>query len=138
MIKQTDVVLATYLVGHAFTEEETRRTFDYYDPLTTGDSTLSACIQSIIASEAGYPEAALEYFLDAGSVDLADTPRQHRRRHPHRLLRRHLAGASWPASAACGTSTARSASRPRLPALWTRLRFRVQVRGQRVEVDMTP
>jgi alpha,alpha-trehalose phosphorylase len=72
VIKQTDVVLATYLVEHAFDEEETRRTFDYYDPLTTGDSTLSACIQSVISSAVGYPEAALDYFLDACAVDLLD------------------------------------------------------------------
>ena len=37
MIKQTDVVLATYIVGDYFSDEEKRRTFDYYDPLTTGD-----------------------------------------------------------------------------------------------------
>ena len=72
VIKQTDVVLATYLVGHHFSEDEKRRTFDYYDPLTTGDSTLSACIQSVVASEVGYPEAALEYFVHACAVDLAD------------------------------------------------------------------
>ena len=93
VIKQTDVVLATYLVGHHFSEDEKRRTFDYYDPLTTGDSTLSACIQSVVASEVGYPEAALEYFVHACTVDLRRRPRQHRRRHPHRLLRRDLAGA---------------------------------------------
>ena len=75
VIKQTDVVLATYLVGHHFTEEEKRRTFDYYDPLTTGDSSLSACVQSVIASEVGYAEAALDYFHDACGVDLLDLHR---------------------------------------------------------------
>ena len=73
VIKQTDVVLATYLVGDAIHEDEKRRTFDYYDPLTTGDSTLSACVQSVIASEVGYADAALDYFLDALAVDLLDT-----------------------------------------------------------------
>ena len=34
--------------------EQKRRNFDYYDPLTTGDSSLSACIQSIVAAELGY------------------------------------------------------------------------------------
>ena len=72
VIKQTDVVLATYLGGQHFSEDEKRRTFDYYDPLTTGDSSLSACVQSVMASEVGYPEAALEYFLDACTVDLLD------------------------------------------------------------------
>src|SRR5918912_56738 len=59
VIKHTDVVLAAYLVGRHFTREEKRRTFDFYDPLTTGDSTLSACVQSIVASEVGYADRAL-------------------------------------------------------------------------------
>src|SRR5215207_6982607 len=42
VIKQAGVVRAAYLVGHHFSEEEMRRTFDYYGPLTAGDSTLSA------------------------------------------------------------------------------------------------
>ena len=46
VIKQADVVLATYLLDDAFTAEERRRTFDYYDPLTTGDSTLSSSMKS--------------------------------------------------------------------------------------------
>ncbi len=91
VIKQTDVVLATYLLERHFDAEEMRRTFVYYDALTTGDSTLSACIQSVVASAVGYPDAALRYFVDACTVDLLDTARQHRRRHPHRLVRRHLA-----------------------------------------------
>ena len=72
VIKQTDVVLATYLVGQHFSEDEKRRTFDYYDPLTTGDSSLSACVQSVMASEVGYADAAFDYFLDACAVDLLD------------------------------------------------------------------
>jgi alpha,alpha-trehalose phosphorylase len=67
VIKQTDVVLATYLIGHHFSEDEKRRTFDY-DPLTTGDSSLSPSVQSVIASEIGYGEAALDYFLEAASA----------------------------------------------------------------------
>ncbi|MGH2744587.1 MAG: hypothetical protein ACRDLY_01900 [Thermoleophilaceae bacterium] len=33
--------------------------------MTTGDSSLSACIQSVIASAVGYPAAALDYFVEA-------------------------------------------------------------------------
>lgn len=46
--------------------------FDYYDPLTTSDPSLSACIQSVMASEVGYADTALEYFLLSIAVDLAD------------------------------------------------------------------
>jgi alpha,alpha-trehalose phosphorylase len=137
VIKQTDVVLATYLVGHEFDEDEVRRTFDYYDPLTTGDSTLSACIQSVIASQVGYADAALEYFLDACAVDLVDA-------HGNTADGIHIAscGGTWLALVA-GFGGLRDFDgevrfRPRLPAGWDRLRFRVQVRGQLVEVDMRP
>jgi alpha,alpha-trehalose phosphorylase len=130
-------VLATYLVGHNFTEEETRRTFDYYDPLTTGDSSLSACIQSVIASAVGYEDQALDYFVDAASVDLTDA-------HANTADGIHIAscGGTWLALVA-GFGGLRDGDgevcfRPRLPADWTRLRFRVQVRGQLIEVDMTP
>ena len=93
VIKQTDVVLAAYLVGDAMDTEETRRTFDYYDPLTTGDSTLSACVQSVVASAVGYADAAHDYFLDALRRRPARRARQHRRRDPRRLLWRDLARA---------------------------------------------
>ena len=58
VIKQADVVLAMFLHGHEFSLEQKQRNFDYYDPLTTGDSSLSACIQSIVAAEIGYEDVA--------------------------------------------------------------------------------
>ena len=72
VIKQADVVLALFLRGSQFTVEEKRANFEYYDPITTGDSTLSAVVQSIIAAEVGYHELALRYFYQAAFVDLAD------------------------------------------------------------------
>ena len=53
VIKQADVVLAMFLLGKEFSAAQKKRNFDYYDPLTTGDSSLSACIQSIVAAEIG-------------------------------------------------------------------------------------
>ena len=136
VIKQTDVVLATYLVWKDFSDEERRRTFDYYDPLTTGDSTLSACIQSVVASSIGYEEAALGYFLDACSVDLLDL-------HGNTADGIHIAscGGTWLALVA-GFGGLRDCDGtvrldPRLPDSWDRLAFRLQVRGQLVEVEIT-
>jgi alpha,alpha-trehalose phosphorylase len=136
VIKQTDVVLATYLVWRDFSDEERRRTFDYYDPLTTGDSTLSACIQSVVASSIGYEEAALGYFLDACSVDLLDL-------HGNTADGIHVAscGGTWLALVA-GFGGLRDCDGtvrldPRLPESWDRLAFRLQVRGQLIEVEIT-
>src|SRR5204863_9315984 len=72
VLKQADVVLALFLQGEQFTAEEKRADFEYYDPITTGDSTLSAVVQSIIAAEVGYHDLALRYFISALFVDLAD------------------------------------------------------------------
>ena len=54
VLKQADVVLALYLQGDEFTAEQKRADFEYYDPLPTADSTLSAVVQAIIAAEVGY------------------------------------------------------------------------------------
>ncbi|MCO1335954.1 glycoside hydrolase family 65 protein [Microbulbifer sp. OS29] len=68
--KQADVVLGLLLQSSEFSVEQKRRDFDFYEPLTTHDSTLSACIHSIIASEVGYPEKALNYFQQVARMDL--------------------------------------------------------------------
>jgi alpha,alpha-trehalose phosphorylase len=72
VIKQADVVLAMFLLGDEFSTEQKKRNFDYYDQVTTGDSSLSACIQSIVAFEIGYDEVALRYLINALLMDLGD------------------------------------------------------------------
>lgn len=72
VLKQADVVMAMFLLGNEFTDEQKRRNFEYYDPLTTGDSSLSASIQSIVASEIGADRTACRYLDFALLVDLAD------------------------------------------------------------------
>jgi alpha,alpha-trehalose phosphorylase len=72
VIKQADVALAMVLLGDHFSLEQKRRNFDYYDPLTTGDSSLSVCIQSILALEVGYHDKALEYAHYAVLMDLGN------------------------------------------------------------------
>ena len=72
VIKQADVVLAMFLLGHEFSEDIKRKNFDYYNPLTTGDSSLSVCIESIAAWELGYREKAIEYLRYTALMDLAN------------------------------------------------------------------
>src|SRR5262249_19396910 len=61
VIKQADVILAMFLLGHEFSLETKKRNFDFYDPLTTGDSSLSSCIEAIVALEIGEFEKAVNY-----------------------------------------------------------------------------
>jgi alpha,alpha-trehalose phosphorylase len=72
VIKQADIVLAMFLLGDEFSLDRKRANFEYYDALTTGDSSLSACVQCVIAAEIGDEERALEYFRYALLMDLAD------------------------------------------------------------------
>ena len=61
-----------FLLGHEFTTEAKRRNFEFYDPLTTGDSSLSSCIEAIIALEVGAFDKAASYGRAALLMDLAD------------------------------------------------------------------
>jgi alpha,alpha-trehalose phosphorylase len=72
VIKQADVVLAMFLLGNAFSPEAKQRNFEFYDPLTTGDSSLSSCVEAIIAAQIGDMEKAIRYGMAALLMDLAD------------------------------------------------------------------
>jgi len=72
VIKQADVVLAMFLLGDAFSPDAKKRNFEFYDPLTTGDSSLSSCVEAIIAAQIGDIEKAIRYGMSALLMDLAD------------------------------------------------------------------
>ncbi|WP_375001380.1 glycoside hydrolase family 65 protein [Aeromicrobium sp. CTD01-1L150] len=136
VLKQADVVLALFLQGENFTPEQKRANFEYYDPITTGDSTLSAVVQSIMAAEVGYHDLAYRYFLSALFVDLAD-------RHGNTTDGVHVAstGGVWSALAS-GFGGFRDLGGgqwcldPRLPDAWESLTFRLTLRGTRVRVTV--
>ena len=72
VLKQADTVLADFLFDQYVDTEQIKRNFDFYEPLTTHDSSLSACIYSIIASRIGYDEKAYDYFIHSVRTDLDD------------------------------------------------------------------
>jgi alpha,alpha-trehalose phosphorylase len=72
VIKQADVVLAHLLRSQAFPWYEKRRDYFYYESLTTGDSSLSACIQGIMALEVGDTETGVSYLRKTALMDLDD------------------------------------------------------------------
>ncbi len=75
LIKQADVLLLMLLLGNRFSREEKKRNYDYYEPKTTHDSSLSPSIHSIIASEIGYNKEAYFYFYKTARLDLDDINR---------------------------------------------------------------
>jgi len=68
--KQPDVILAHLLLGDRFSLDQKRRDYNYYEPITTHDSSLSPSIFSVISSELGYFKNAYQYFLMAARLDL--------------------------------------------------------------------
>jgi len=72
VVKQADVVLAMFLLGDEFSLEQKKRNFDFYDPITTGDSSLSVGIQSILAAEVGYIDKAAKYAAFSMLMDISD------------------------------------------------------------------
>lgn len=72
LLRQADVVVAHLLVGDAFTPEQIRRDFAYYEPRTTHDSSLSFCTHAVIAAQLGRTGMAYEYFLQTARLDLDD------------------------------------------------------------------
>ncbi|KAA9085251.1 glycoside hydrolase family 65 protein [Microbacterium radiodurans] len=136
VLKQADVVLALFLQGNHFTDEEKLADFEYYDPLTTGDSTLSGVVQSILAAEVGYQDLALEYFRESIYVDLGDL-------HNNAADGVHVASAGgvWTALVS-GFGGMRDhygelSFDPRLPKDWPSLEFTLHWRGTRLEVTIT-
>ncbi len=71
--KQADVMLALFLLPDRASLDEKRRNFDYYEPITTHDSSLSTCTYGILASEIGYRPMAYQYFMQTARMDLDDS-----------------------------------------------------------------
>ena len=73
LLKQADVIMAHYLLPEDTALDQQRRDFDFYDPITTGDSSLSPAIQSAVATRVGRHHLAWGYFEQAALTDLDNT-----------------------------------------------------------------
>ncbi|WP_426765384.1 glycoside hydrolase family 65 protein [Pseudarthrobacter sp. 1G09] len=136
VLKQADTVLAMFLQWQDFTAGEKQRAFDFYDPITTGDSTLSACVQGIMAAEVGYSGEALKHFTNAVFIDLDDT-------HGNTIDGVHIAstGGVW-SSLVCGFAGLRDQGPvpyfdPRLPEEWDGLTFHLRISGRLLLVRLS-
>ena len=136
VLKQADIVLAMFLLGNEFSREQKRRNFEYYDPLTTGDSSLAACVQSIIAAEIGNRRQALEYFEYALHMDLGDVA-------GNASDGVHIASAAGVWSALVfGFGGVRDydgqlSFTPALPHSWKQLAFSLRFRGRQIRVQLS-
>ncbi|MFO1243385.1 MAG: glycosyl hydrolase family 65 protein [Rickettsiales bacterium] len=137
VLKQADTVLAMVLLGDQFTSDLKRRNLEFYEPLTTHDSTLSTCMYSIASAEAGKFEEAYNFFEDSVRMDLDNN-------HGNTEYGLHMAcmAGSW-MSVVKGFGGMRVWNNmlrfaPYLPRQWKGYTFRVFYRGSRIEVSVSP
>jgi len=136
VLKQADLVLAMHLCGDAFTAEQKVRNFDYYEPLTVRDSSLSACTQAVMAAEVGHLDLAFDYLGEAALMDLRDLENNTRDGV-------HIASLAGTWVALVGGfggfrhGNGRVSFMPRLPEGLTRLAFTLVIRGRQLHVEVT-
>lgn len=71
-IKQADVLQGMYFFEEKFTMEQLRKNFDFYEPMTVHESSLSPCVHVILASKLGYKQKAYELYVRTARLDLDD------------------------------------------------------------------
>ncbi|MFN7119215.1 MAG: glycoside hydrolase family 65 protein [Saprospiraceae bacterium] len=71
-IKQADVLQGIYLFEDHFDTDTIRRNFDFYEPRTVHESSLSPCVHVILAAKLGLEDKAYEMYLRTSRLDLDD------------------------------------------------------------------
>ena len=135
MIKQPDVLMMLYLYNSSFSEAVKRINYDYYEPRTIHESSLSPAIHSILAAELGNMEDAVRFFGYATRLDLDNYNRNTREG-----LHITSIAMAW-ANIVYGFAGLRSDGdtlrfAPRLPDRWREVRFAVAYRGRVIRVAM--
>ncbi|MBR7074838.1 MAG: glycoside hydrolase family 65 protein [Oscillospiraceae bacterium] len=135
--KQADVMMLFFLLEEQFSRAVKRASWDYYEPRTLHDSSLSLSTHSVLASDIGETELGYEMFRKASFIDLGND-------NPHSSdagIHAASFGGLWQC-AVFGFGGLRMVGGklridPKLPAAWKRLRYTVMWRGQRLNVEVT-
>jgi len=133
--KQADTVLGHFLLEDEADLETIKNSYDYYESITTHDSSLSYCVFSIMASKLGYKEKAYQYFIETARLDLDNT-------HGNTKDGLHMAnmGGAWLAIvygfAGVRVKESGLSLQPSLPKEWNSLEFNLQYQGSLIAVKM--
>ena len=141
-IKQADVLQGLYFLGHLYDEDTKKRHFEFYEPMTVHESSLSPCVHSILAAEIGAFDKAVEMYRRTARLDL-----DNRNNDTEDGLHITSMAGSWLAIAQgfAGMRTVEGLSfNPFLPKGWEGYSFQFQYRGRvirlavsRLEVKVT-
>lgn len=137
VLKQPDLVLAQFFLSGLFTKAERIRNFSFYEPYTTGDSSLSHCIQSIMASDSFQSLKAWTYFKKTVRLDIDDIQGN----SVDGIHTASMAG-SWMATV-YGFAGFRDwkgtfSFDPKLPTAWKALTFCLTLHGSVLKVELRP
>lgn len=136
--KQADVVLLLYLleqIGSPFAREVVQANFEYYEPRTTHDSSLSLSTHTIVANDIGDEDLAYSLFQRAARIDLG--PYMH---SSDEGIHAASIGGIWQ-SAVFGFAGLRLVDgklriNPRLPKQWKKLEFTIYWQGQPLSISL--
>ncbi|MBC6999023.1 glycoside hydrolase family 65 protein [Cytophaga sp. FL35] len=134
-IKQADVLQGFYFFEDHFSEEELKRHFDFYEPFTVHESSLSPCVHSIQAAKLNQMEQAYKFYLRTSRLDLDD----YNKEVEEGLHITSMAG-TW-MSIVEGFGGMRVANdqlsfTPRIPEKWDSYSFKINFRGSVVKVSV--
>lgn len=136
VLKQADVILLMSLLPEMFTDMEKRAAWDFYEPITLHDSTLSYGTHAMFAARLGLKQKAYEYFYKSLRLDLDDIM------HNTGKEGLHFAsfGATWQAliNGFAGIELAEDCIKitPDLPETWQALRFKLLFKGSLINVSI--
>ena len=135
MIKQPDVLMMLYLYNSSFSEDVKRVNYEFYEPRTIHESSLSPAIHSILAAELGKTEEAVRFFGYATRLDLDNYNRNTREG-----LHVTSIAMAW-ANIVYGFAGLRSDGdllrfAPVMPGRWKQLDFSVLYRGRVIRIRM--
>ena len=135
-IKQADVLQGLYFLEHLYDKETIRRNFDFYEPMTVHESSLSPCVHSILAASLGKLEKAQELYRRTARLDLDNINND----TCDGLHITSMAG-SWlsivQGFAGMRTLTGSLSFDPQLPDGWDGYAFKIVYRGRLIEVSVS-
>lgn len=134
-IKQADVLQGFYFFEDHFTTEELEKHFDFYEPFTVHESSLSPCVHSIQAAKLGRMEQAYTFYLRTSRLDLDD----YNKEVEEGLHITSMAG-TW-MSIVEGFGGMRVVNdtlsfEPRIPKQWDAYSFKVNFRNRIIKVEV--
>jgi len=137
VLKQAEVVILQYLLEDRFDRASREFNFDYYEPRTSHDSSLSVSAHALAAARLGRIDQAYEYFRRAAWLDLDDLAG-----NTGDGLHTANMGGVWLAIAfgfaGLNIDGDRPTVEPSLPDAWKRLRFHIVHRGRRYTIECGP